>query len=44
MVTGIDKVRPCLERLHLAAPLSQRRQDRQCHRRLADTAVGTGNN
>ncbi len=39
----IDKVRPDLEWLHLATPIFQSRQNRQCHRRLADTTLGAGN-
>ena len=37
-----DKVRPHLKRLHLAATSFQCRQDRQSGRRLADTAMGAG--
>ena len=38
----IDEVRPHLERLHLAAPSFQGRQDHQGDRRLANTAMSTG--
>ncbi len=42
MVTGIDKVRPGLERLHAAASSFQGRQERQRHRCLPHSAVSPG--
>src|SRR6478672_2445720 len=41
-MTGVDKIRSRLEGLHAAATAFQGRQQRQCHRRLADTTMSSG--
>ena len=43
VMAWVNKIRTRFEPLDPAAPIFQSRQNRQCHRRLADTTLGAGN-